>query len=171
MRPSAHFAALCCGLVAIAGVVGPAAADSDHGKRDGTPALFSVPFFIENALAQAPGALRADFKLAHPAVLESYSVSCAGAPRGGLLLLDGGPLGTNGTTGAGADSQVGLVVGLFSSLLAPLQVDFQVATNGAYYVPPTRVGVPVNANYSFIVFPNAPAGVQCNGLFVFRSID
>ena len=56
-----------------------------------------MPFFIENALANAPGALRADFTLRHPAILESFQVTCAGAPRGGLLYTDGGPLGDNGT--------------------------------------------------------------------------
>ncbi len=157
---------LACLLMSVA-VCGAASA-KDH-DRDGE--LFSVPFFIENALANAPGALRADFTLKHPAILETFSMTCGGAPRGGLLYTDGGPLGVNNTTGAGATSDVGLVVGLFGPIMIPTTIDFTVAADGAYFYPPTRLGLPVKSNYSFIVFPNAPNGVQCNGNAVFRSID
>ena len=57
--------------------------------------LFNVPFFIENILPPAPNALRANFTLQHPAILKSLSMTCAGGPQGGLLLVDGGPLGVH----------------------------------------------------------------------------
>jgi hypothetical protein len=104
--------ALSCLIMSLA-VSATALAD---GRKDHEGERFSVPFFIENALANAPGALRADFTLRHPAILESFQVTCAGAPRGGLLYTDGGPLGVNGTTGVGATSDVGLVVGLVHRL-------------------------------------------------------
>ena len=159
--------ALSCLIISLA-VSTTALAD---GRKDHEGDRFSVPFFIENALANAPGALRADFTLKHPAILESFQVTCAGAPRGGLLYTDGGPLGVNGTTGVGATSDVGLVVGLFGPILIPTQIDFTVAADGAYFFPPTHLGIPVKANYSFIVFPNAPNGVQCNGEAVFKSLE
>ncbi len=98
-------------------------------------------------------------------------MTCAGAPQGGLLEVDGGPSGVKGTTGAGASSDVGLVVGLLSKLLIPIQIDFSVAADGTYYYPLTHLGIPVKSNYSFVVFPNAPQGVQCNGNAVFRKLD
>ncbi len=159
-------AALSCLLLSIAVSAGASANNRDH---DGE--LFSVPFFIENALATAPPALRADFTLKHPAILESFSMTCAGTPLGGLLYTDGGPRGVNGTTGVGTTSDVGLVVGLFGPILIPTQIDFTVAASGAYFYPPTHLGIPVKSNYSFIVFPDAGKGVQCNGNAVFRDID
>jgi hypothetical protein len=34
------------------------------------------------------------------------------------------------------------------------------------------LGIPVKANYSFIVFPDAPKGVQCSGeAAVFKSLE
>jgi hypothetical protein len=98
-------------------------------------------------------------------------MSCAGNPRGGLLYADGGPLGLNGTTGVGATSDVGLVVGLFGPILIPTQIDFTVSANGSYIYPPTHLGIPVKSNWSFIIFPDAPHTVQCNGNAVFRSLD
>jgi hypothetical protein len=146
------------------------AATPEHATRK-VAGLFSVPFFIENINATAPNALRADFKLREPAILESFFIYCAGAPRGGLLLMDGGPAGVNDTTGVGADANVGLVVGLISGLEIPLTIDFTVSANGAYFFSPTHLGVPIKSNYSFIVFPNAPNSVQCNGNAVFRDVD
>src|SRR5262245_54835199 len=73
--------------------------------------LFSVPFFIENLTLVVPVALRADFTLQHPAILETFTMDCSGPPRGGLLFADGGPLGLNGTTGVASNPLVGLVVG------------------------------------------------------------
>jgi hypothetical protein len=128
---------------------------------------FTVPFFIENINATAPSALRADFTLKKSAVLKSFSMECAGAPRGGLLYVDGGPSDVNGTTGVGATSEVGLVVGLISGLMAPIAIDFTVATDGVYFYPPTQLNLPVKQNWSFILFPNAPNSVQCNGVAVF----
>ncbi|MFX8805390.1 hypothetical protein ABTM67_19565, partial [Acinetobacter baumannii] len=89
------------------------------------------------------------------AVLETFSISCAGAPRGGILYTDGGPQGVNHTTGVGATSDVGLVVGLVPTLLIPYAIDFTVAADGLYFYGPTHIGVPVKSNYSFIIFPNA----------------
>lgn len=160
---------LCACLIVLSATAGNAATPERATKKVG--GLFSVPFFIENALATAPGALRADFTLKEPAVLESFFISCAGAPRGGLLLMDGGPAGVNETTGVGTDANVGLVVGLISGLQIPLTIDFTVSAAGAYFFSPTHIGVPVKSTYSFIVFPNAPNSVQCNGNAVFRDID
>jgi hypothetical protein len=58
--------ALSCLIMSLA-VSATALAD---GRKDHEGERFSVPFFIENALANAPGALRADFTLKHPAILE-----------------------------------------------------------------------------------------------------
>jgi hypothetical protein len=128
---------------------------------------FTVPFFIENINATAPPALRADFTLKKPAVLKSFSMECAGAPRGGLLYVDGGPSGVNGTTGAGATADVGLVVGLLSGLMEPLAIDFTVAADGVYFYGPTQLDLPVNKNWTFILFPNSPNTAQCNGIALF----
>ena len=128
---------------------------------------FTVPFFIENINATAPPALRADFTLKKPAVLKSFTIECAGAPRGGLLYVDGGPSDVNGTTGVGADPQVGLVVGLISGLMEPVAIDFTVALDGVYFYPPTQLNLPVKQNWTFILFPNAPNTAQCNGIALF----
>jgi len=160
---------LCSCLMALSATAGTAATP-EHLTRK-VAGLFSVPFFIENITATAPNALRADFTLREPAILESFFIYCAGAPRGGLLLMDGGPAGVNDTTGVGADANVGLVVGLVSGLEIPLTIDFTVSANGAYFFSPTHLGVPVKSKYSFIVFPNAPNTVQCNGNAVFRDVD
>ena len=160
---------LCACVIVLSAPVGKAGA-SEHATRK-VGGLFSVPFFIENILATAPNALRADFTLKEPAILESFFISCGGAPRGGLLLMDGGPAGVNNTTGVGADSNVGLVVGLVAGLQIPLTIDFTVSANGAYFFSPTHLGVPVKSTYSFIVFPNAPNSVQCNGNAIFRDVD
>ena len=128
---------------------------------------FTVPFFIENLNAPAPVSLRADFTLKKPAVLKSFTIECAGAPRGALLYVDGGPSGVNGTTGAGATSEVGLVVGLISGLMEPIQIDFTVALDGVYYYGPTQLDLPVKQNWTFLLFPNVPNTVQCNGIALF----
>jgi len=133
--------------------------------------FFSVPFFIENISFPAPNALRADFTLQHPAILEFFSLDCGGDPRGGLLEIDGGPLGLHGATGVGADPQVGLVVGLPASILTPVRINFTTSAIGNSFYPPTQLSIPVKSKYSFILFPNAPNGVSCFGNAVFQSLD
>jgi len=133
--------------------------------------LFSVPFFIENLYSPAPNALRADFTLQHPAILEFFSMECAGNPRGGLLYVDGGPLDVHGTTGVAANSQVGLVVGLLPSFEIPVRIDFTASAIGNSVYPSTRLSLPVKSKYSFILFPNAPNTAQCFGNAVFQSLN
>jgi len=129
--------------------------------------LFNVPFFIENLLPPAPNALRANFTLQHPAILESISFLCAGGPKGALLQVDGGPLGVNGTTGVGSNPEVGLVVGA----PALVQIDFVVDANGNSVYPPTLLGLPVKSSYSIVLFPNAPNELQCFGNAVFQGLN
>jgi hypothetical protein len=159
---------LCTCLVALSATAGAETPEKLIKKVGG---LYSVPFFIENINSPAPNALRADFTLKEPAILQTFFIECAGAPRGGLLLMDGGPAALNDTTGVGATSDVGLVVGLISGLEIPLTIDFTVAADGAYYFSPTHLGVPIKSTYSFIIFPNAPNTVQCNGVAVFKDVD
>ena len=129
--------------------------------------LFNVPFFIENILPPAPNALRANFTLQHPAILESLSMTCAGGPQGGLLLVDGGPLGVHGTTGVGSNPEVGVVVGAD----AFTRIDFVPGASGSSVYPPTPLGLPVKSSYSIVLFPNVPNGVQCFGNAVFQSLN
>lgn len=129
--------------------------------------LFNVPFFIENTLPPAPNALQANFTLQHPAILESLSMTCEGGPKGGLLLVDGGPLGVHGTTGVGSNPEVGLVVGAN----AFVRIDFIADAIGSSVYPPTPLGLPVKSSYSFVLFPNAPNDVQCFGNAVFQSLN
>jgi hypothetical protein len=129
--------------------------------------LFNVPFFIENINSPAPNALRADFQ--HPAILESFSMTCAGSPNGGLLLVDEGPLGVQGTTGVGSNSQVGLVVGPPAN--AMVRIDFIATAIGNTVYPPTPLRLPVKSAFSFILFPNAPHTAQCFGNVVFQSLN
>ena len=131
--------------------------------------LFSVPFFIENIFPPAPSALRADFTLQYPAILESLSLTCAGNPRGGLLLVDEGPLGSQGTTGVGTNSNVGLVVGPPAGTM--VRIDFISSVVGNTYYPPTKMGLPVKSKFTFILFPNAPSGANCFGTAVFQSLN
>ena len=164
-------AGLCSCVLALSASAGALAGEPEHGKNDQGGELFNVPFFIENLTATVPPALRADFTLKAPAILESLSMTCGGIPKGALLLVDGGPLGTGGTTGVAADSNVGLSVGTVGTTLNLLPVDFTVGLNGGYFIPPTHYGIPVKSQYSFIVFPTAPTGVACNGSIVFRRIE
>ncbi|HKE96158.1 MAG TPA: hypothetical protein VKB34_17750 [Povalibacter sp.] len=161
---------LCSCLLALSASAGSLAGESERDRDSQPGELFNVPFFIENLTATVPPALRADFTLKAPAILESFSMTCGGTPKGGLLLVDGGPLGTDGTSGVGADPNVGLAVGVTSATPSPLQVNFILGSNGGYLVPPTHYGIPVKSQYSFIVFPTAPQGVACNGNVVFRRI-
>jgi len=128
--------------------------------------LFSVPFFIENLFPNPPSALRADFTLNHPAILESFTMDCAGGPRGGLLLVDAGPLGVHGTTGVAANSQVGLVVGGTTEVF--VRIEFTASAIGNTFYSPTHLGLPVKSTYSFILFPDVPHGVSCFGNAVFH---
>jgi hypothetical protein len=156
MKTSPPVVCVCSSIVALGFAAGAAVAKT-----------FTVPFFIENLNAPAPVSLRADFTLKKPAVLKSFTIECAGAPRGALLYVDGGPSDVNGTTGAGATAEVGLVVGLISGLMEPVAIDFTVAADGVYFYPPTQLDLPVNKNWTFILFPNAPNTVQCNGIALF----
>ena len=128
---------------------------------------FTVPFFLENLNATAPVSLLANFTLKKPAILKSFSIECAGAPLGGLLYVDGGPSGVNGATGSGASADVGLVVGLVSGLMETMAIDFTVGLDGLYFYGPTQLNLPVKQNWAFLLYPNAPNGVQCNGIALF----
>ena len=129
--------------------------------------LFNVPFFIENILPPAPNAVRANFTLQHPAILESLSMTCEGGPQGGLLQVDGGPLGIHGTTGVGSNPEIGVVVGAD----AFVRIDFVAGAIGSSVYPPTPLGLPVKASYSIVLFPNVPNYVQCFGNAVFQSLN
>jgi hypothetical protein len=84
--------------------------------------------------------------------------------------VDGGHSGVNGTTGVGATSDVGLVVGLISGLMGIVSIDFTVGADGVYFFPSTQLDIPVQQHWSFILFPNAPNTVQCNGIAVFDTV-
>jgi hypothetical protein len=129
--------------------------------------LFSVPFFIENITLVVPVALRADFTLQNPAILENFFMDCSSQPGGGLLFTDGGPLALHGTTGVPADPLVGLYVGSQPWL----KFDFSPSTIGHYVYPPTQLGIPVKSVYTIIVFPTPGQNISCFGTVVFESLN
>lgn len=148
----------CAAVVLAASTVTPAVA-ADKEK------LFSVPFFLGSN--QSIGNPAANFSLAQPAILESFTLTCGIGPSEAYLEIDGGPLGANGTTAVPVDasSNVQIADGI------TLPITFQYAADGNYHSAPLHLGVPVSLTYRFIV--TSPASGQapsCFGYVTFRTI-
>ncbi|HSQ81165.1 MAG TPA: hypothetical protein VLU54_08530 [Casimicrobiaceae bacterium] len=141
-------------------------------KTQDAASLFTVPFFIEQASGPpTKSSLRGDFTLPQPAILESISIKCGGYATGGLLSLDGGPLGTNGVTGVGANPDVGLVVGLLAGQQAEFHLPVVTPPGGGSYLPVTHIGAPVQSSFSFILFQDtSTSGASCFVNAIFRSL-
>ena len=130
---------------------------------------FSVPFFIERNTAVQPAQLEADFTLQRPAILETIYLKCSGGnPTGGLVSMDGGPAGLNGTTGVAGNANTGLVVGAPANVL--LDVVFTTPQPGLNLFSANNLGWPVKSKYQIIVFLGSE-DTACFGNAVFRSID
>ena len=159
-----HYMLSCLSTFAVLTAVSPAFAATHEQKE-----RFSVPFFIESNTAAQPPVLEADFTLKTPAVLESIYIKCAGGnPTGGLVTMDGGPAGANGTTGVAGNASTGLVVGGPSEVF--LDVLFTTPQPGVNFFSANDLGWPVKSKYQVSVFLGTGA-TACFGNAVFNSFD
>jgi hypothetical protein len=134
---------------------------------------YVVSFFVEQVTGPPiQSVLRSDFNLPKPAVIESAYADCGGKVRGFLLAMDGGPLGVNGVTGAGATPDVGLVVGVNPAFLDNLvSLESVTKANGDTYLPTTPIGIPVAGKFAFTVFPDPAFGASCFVSLVMQSLQ
>lgn len=158
-----HSLLSCLYSLALFTAVSPAFAATHEEKE-----RFSVPFFVESNSATQPSSFEADFTLQKPAILDSIYIKCAGGnPTGGLVTMDGGPAGVNGTTGV-AGLGTGLVVGPPTEVF--LDVLFTTPQPGVNFFSATNLGRPVKSKYQVFVFLGSGA-TACFGNAVFVSFN
>ncbi len=152
---------LACATAVVAAFSSTLATAEDKDKGE----LFSMSFEMESNNPEGPVVpLTVNFTLKRPAVLESYAVYCPGSAASGILITDGGPLGTSGGTVTGDSATT-----VFSNFGPHLSFGFQSAQSIASYTSPSHVGVPVTSTFSITVNPTTSAGLNCVGYAVLRN--
>jgi hypothetical protein len=148
-----------CAVAAFAALSATTALASEREK------LFSVPFTLTGS--SSSGNPAGDFTLTHPAILESYALTCSVGPEGGFLEIDSGPLAANGTTAVATDASSYVVIA--EGITLP--ITFQYAADGNYHSGPIHVGAPVSLRYRFrVLSPASGQAPNCYGYATFRTL-